>query len=522
MANTTAMRLFLIFTAIALAALVVPVGVAADGDLTPAQITDCVQRGLVPSAAGLEFDDPVYIDPDRAGGEPVIIAAEDGSLIASSHAGTTHAYKNPNALAGVDDFAVGYFNQTLNWRSVDGGRTWDYVGLAGTNTGPHSATSTGFSDPGLAIDDAGTIYNVEIDLANVAVFSSNDDGQSWLMANPNVAPGDRPWMTGGSAGEAFLYIRTGPQLWRTTDSGVTWLPQNIAQFDVYSQIYRDPTNLESGLIGTTEDGGPNTRVAFSDDEGVTWTNSDRAPDFRNNGDQIFAPFDADKTTDPSNGHYGNVYVANGNGYSGGNDRVADGFIQYNVVDRSTGAPQWLFEESQEVPVPEGDVLWTWLVAGENGRVSLAWYQTLMDPDTGDVDNTTFYLYVAQTLNGEGTWVDCDGDGEDDFVPPQWEVVNASGRPIGEGAVCLSGTTCNANTNFENGDRRLGDFFQINYDRDGRLVIASGDTMLRSATGGPKPVSNPIFIGQSAGEPMLETPLPVRDTRCLMDLDPLCS
>jgi hypothetical protein len=507
-------RMPLLIAVVALVAGLVPGAVGAD----PVFGVDCLRANGLPTAEGLAFDAPVYVDPDRAGGEPVIIAAEDGSLLVSAHAGTTHAYKDPAALAGVDDFAVGYTNQTLNWRSTDGGRSWDYVGIAGLNAGPHSATSTGFSDPGFAMDDGGRIYNVEIDLANVAVFSSDDDGQSWAMANPNVAPGDRPWVTGGSADEAFLFIRTGPQLWRSTDAGITWLPQAIAGgFDIYSQIYRDPLDLEAGLVGVTADGGPETRIGFSDDEGVTWTYTPPMSFFQPNGDQIFAPFDVDEGSDPV--HRGTVYVANGRGYTGASDRTADGLIQYNAYDRATG--EFLWEEAQVVPTPPGDVLWTWLVAGEDGRVALAWYQTLVDPATGEVDNTRFHLYVAQTLNGRGTEVDCDGDGDLDEVMPQWTVVNASGRPIAEGAVCLMGTTCNANPDFRAGDRRLGDFFQIAHDRDGRLVIASGDTMLRSATGGPKPVSNPIFIGQSGGEPLLTAPLPVRETRCLMDLDLLC-
>ena len=132
------LRLVLLALTAALLGSVLPVAVAGGDDVA------CVD--LVPEPLG--FADRVVIDPDRAGGEPVAVVGHDGSLNVSAHAGTTHLYKNPDALGGVDDFAVGYTNQVLNWRSVDGGRTWDYIGLAGLNAGPHSATSTGFSDPG--------------------------------------------------------------------------------------------------------------------------------------------------------------------------------------------------------------------------------------------------------------------------------------------------------------------------------------------------------------------------------------
>lgn len=451
----------------------------------------------------LRFDEPVYVDANRAGGEPVIIAAEDGSLNMSAHAGTTHAYKDPAALGGVGDFAVGYYNQTLNWRSVDGGKTWSYIGTAGLHEGPHSVLSTGFSDPGYAMDDHGTLYNVEIDLANVAVFASNDDGQSWNVANPEITAGDRPWVVGGDdEGEAFLYVRTPTQLWRTTTGGVAWAPVKLTGLDIYGQLFRDPLNPD-GLIGP-RDGSSSQGFGISPDDGVTWTYVD-GPDFGPAGDQIFAPMDVDKAD-------GTIYMAQGNGYRDAGDTTPDGVMEFNYFDRDTN--EWGLEEPQRLPIPAGDVLWTWLVAGDNGRVALAWYQNTPEAPK------EFSIYVAQTLNAKGTHVDCDGDGTTEYVPPQWEIVNASGRPIHVGEVCLGGTGCNASTDFAAGDRRLGDFFQINYDRKGRLVIASGDTMLRSLTGGPKPVANPIFIGQSHGAKMLTEPLPVRKTRCLANL-PIC-
>ncbi|MDQ3879448.1 MAG: hypothetical protein M3290_14050, partial [Actinomycetota bacterium] len=156
--------------------------------------------------APLHFKKPVFIDKTRAGGEPVSQVAEAGSIIVSAHAGTTHIYKDPNAAPGAGDFAVGYSNETLNWRSDDDGKTWKYVGVAGQSAGPHSATSTGFSDPDLTMDAGGKIYNTEIDLANVSVFASPDDGQSWPTATPEAGSGDRPWLTGAGKDEVYLYI----------------------------------------------------------------------------------------------------------------------------------------------------------------------------------------------------------------------------------------------------------------------------------------------------------------------------
>ncbi|HJP65333.1 MAG TPA: hypothetical protein VKA30_03400, partial [Actinomycetota bacterium] len=170
--------------------------------------------------ARVRFASPVYIDQNRAGGEPVSVVAHDGSIIVSTHAGTTHIYKNPMALPGVGDFAVGYSNQTLNWRSADGGRTWSYVGTFGNPVGgPHTLTSSGFSDPDLTIDAGGRIYNTEINLVNDSVFSSDDDGQSFGRADILANTGDRPWLTGKDADEVFL-INSGPlKLWRSTDGG---------------------------------------------------------------------------------------------------------------------------------------------------------------------------------------------------------------------------------------------------------------------------------------------------------------
>ncbi|MDQ4025821.1 MAG: hypothetical protein M3217_10095 [Actinomycetota bacterium] len=446
--------------------------------------------------APLKFGKPVFIDKSRAGGEPVSIVAEDGSIIVSAHAGTTHVYKDPQALPGAGDFAGSYYNQTLNWRSTDGGKTWTYIGLAGAPAGPHSATSTGFSDPDLTMDAGGKIYNVEINLANVAVFASPDDGQSWPTANPVAASGDRPWVTGQEEDEVFLYVNLPKSLWRSTDGGLTFsLVGTEGEIGPDSKMISDPLNPKTGLLGPIDEGG----VSISKDDGKTWETY-AAP--LGDSTQFFGAIAADRK--------GWVYAANAGGYDGSNDTTPNGSVTFNYFNRQT--EKWA-SQPIEVPIPNGDALWPWIIAGDDGRVAITWYQSL----AGKPDQ--FRPFVAYTTNGHGSYVKC-SDGKTHFVPPQFEVADATGRPIHVGKICLSGTACNANPNFEGGDRRLGDFFTVNFDHRGNLFIVSGDTTLPSPTGGPKPVANPIFVKQTSGDKMLVKPDKVRKTRCLFPL-PTC-
>ncbi|HEX9824852.1 MAG TPA: hypothetical protein VGB51_10745, partial [Actinomycetota bacterium] len=430
-------------------------------------------------APEVAFDEPIYIDTQRAGGEPVSVVAHDGSISVSAHAGTTHIYKNPQAAPGARDFAAGYFNQTLNWRSTDDGLTFDYIGIAGQREGPHSLTSTGFSDPDFAIDQDGNIYNVEIDLANVAVFKSPDDGQSYPIANPEAFSGDRPWVAALEPDEVFLYVNLPRNMLRSTNGGITW--ELLPSPSIVSKPVPDPLNPNDGLIGPTGIGG----FAISDDDAQSWEDFDFGSMGPNEG---FSEIAVDQA--------GNVYQAAAAGYTGGNDTTPNGKVTYGYYERATGSRN---EAQIALPIPEGDALWPWTIAGDGGRVAITWLQTFKGAPR------KFYVFAAVTHNGTGTTVEC-SDGSSRFVPPQFTVVNASGRYIHDGAICLSGTACNANTSFENGDRRLGDFHTINFDKDGDLFVVVTDTLLRNPLGGPKPVGNPVIVRQTSGDRMLATPM----------------
>jgi hypothetical protein len=446
----------------------------------------------------LSFGKRVYIDRNRAGGEPVSIVAKDGSISVSAHAGTTHIYKDPNALPGAADFAVGYSNQTLNWRSTDNGKTWKYVGFAGSDTGPHTAASSGFSDPDYAIDASGRIYNTEINLANVAVFSSGDDGQTYNRGNPEVTSGDRPWLTGGHENEVYLYVNTLQQIFRSGDGGITWTlqSQNNSQ-GPNAKMYIDSANPRTGLIGPHLDQG----VSISPDQGKTW----KAYDGANLGKNVdfFGAAAIDKA--------GNMYRAAAGGYKGSSDTKADGEVTFNYFNRKTKT--WA-EEAVTLPTGGGDMLWPWIVAGDDGRVAVTWLQSKPGKPT------EFYAYVAMTLNGHGTTVTC-ANGTKKFIKPQWSVANASKTPVHRGPICLSGTACNASPSFPEGDRRLGDFLTVNYDKDGRLFLAGGDTTLPNPLGGPKPVGNPIFIAATSGGKLTKRPMSTHAPREPCTTNPLC-
>ena len=464
-------------------------------------------------APDVTFGEPVFIDRNRAGGEPVSVVAQDGSINVSAHAGTTHIYKNPDALPGARDFLWGYTNQTLNWRSTDGGETWTYTGLAGTSEGPHSLLSTGFSDPDYAMDQAGNLYNVEIDLANDAVYKSTDDGQSWPIATPLAAPGDRPWIAALEPNEVFLYVNSLPKsMQRTTDPNLlVWerLPEPV----ITSKPVPDPLNPDDGLIGPVDLG----EFAISGDDANTWKTFRFGPEGDEGGrnilgkaTQFFGVVAVDKA--------GNVYQAAAGGYTGSDDTEADGEVTFTYYERATGRTN---QQRINVPMPEGDALWPWIIAGDDGRVAVVWYQNLK----GHPDE--FYIFAAVTHNAYGK-VECK-NGSVKFEPPKWTVSNVSGRPVHLGKICLSGTTCNADPDFESGDRRLGDFFTVNFDLNGDLIIASGDTTLPGSLTsfvpgeegaeeeegeGKKPVGNPIFIRQTGGDRMLEEPIEPRETRPL--------
>jgi len=163
-----------------------------------------------------------YVDNALAGGEPFVIYSHAGSdLVYAAHEGTTHLDKNgvPTADSACDvlpppkvpptGFACSYTNHINQWFSTDGGVTWTLVSATNNPLAGTTAASTGFSDPSLTEDappatsGPQNVYDTGIDLANDALYASNDGGKTW-NGTPDCVQGDRPWLAGGQNGEVFL------------------------------------------------------------------------------------------------------------------------------------------------------------------------------------------------------------------------------------------------------------------------------------------------------------------------------
>jgi hypothetical protein len=128
------------------------------------------------------------------------------------------------------------------------------------------------------------------------------------------------------------------------------------------------------------------------------------------------------------------------------------------------------------------VMWPWITAGDRGKVSVVWYQTdkVVDPDC---QASKVSVREAQVF------------GADSPATASITTVDPVGRPIHDGTVCQGGTTCVATGQ----DRRLGDFLTNATDERGCVMIGTGDTTQPDPlTGGPRPISLPLFIHQNLG------------------------
>jgi hypothetical protein len=432
----------------------------------------------------LTFTVPSYVDMARAGGEPSVQSLADGTLLYAAHAGTTHFY---TPAAGDEDstaFAENYRGQVYAWVSDDGGVSWQFVDRT---LPPDNQAGSGFSDPDFAVDAAGNVYLSEINLVNVALSKSTDNGHSYELQNIGAMTiTDRQWSTAGPEDVVFMVGNadeggtfpsdpvgnSGHIVIRSTDGGQT-----------FSEVVEDPGGLGdlkfddgSGTMYEPHYAGgalqvaafrnalhPDHQVALSPEIGYVALGVDLA--------SHWPAIDVDAR--------GNVYIVWDE--NGAGARAAGVWYSYSTDGARTWAP------ATRVDPDDRTDLWPWIAVGEKGRVAIAWFgnDNLLpenDPEQAG-PNDPWNVYVAQSLNGLG----CRASSS-----PGFRVTRATPEPFHTGTVCTGGTICQA----ELIDRRLGDYFVIDIHVDGSLVAAYSDTRQGGA------VALPAFFRQTGGASFL--------------------
>lgn len=435
--------------------------------------------------APLTWEQPKYVDENRAGGEPLVQTHPSGRLMYSSHAGTTHFYSPEAAATGSTAFVENYEGQTYIWTSDDNGVTWDFRDrdglLAGTG---NNLPASGFSDPEFSIDSEGGVYFSEINLANVAVSSSTDKGSTWALQNFfGAVLTDRQWMEADRPGELYFVANalgggtgtplspgTGHFISKSTDGGATFTT-NIPNPGGIGDLRVDKRN---GTVYEVHYTGGNLSVAaFRNARSGDLTKTD--DNIVAEGVRLISSFAA-IDLDPS----GNVYITWDD--LGGDEREAGIYYAYSTDAGKT------WSQAYQVDDGSGTAIWPWIGVGDDGRVGIAWLQA----DTRLPNNN------GETV-GEHGWrvvgaVTTSGLGCADSRTPVFSRSVATQDPVHRGTICQSGTICQATVT----DRRLGDYISLDVDNTGRMYVGYSDTRVDGA------VSLPGFVRQ-AGGPSLVAP-----------------
>jgi len=470
----------------------------------------------VPATAGADsgtagFRPPIYVDNQLAGSEGFVMQAPATTpsggagtprLIYVTHEGTTLFYRTgaSQSPTGVSDFGSTYRNQVNLWTSSDDGTTWqraDFakVGPAGSGFFTNPAENTGFSDPDITTDGDGNVYITGIDLVNDALVSSPDGGVTWPTGTAQCREGDRPWLAGGPGHTVFLANdpEEGPwQVVRSSDGGAscskTYLDREPGNATGYGKIVYDETTdtlWDAAITGTTVGAISYAGASAAFDHAAaattptsigTFTYHQITPPGQTTSFNTFWKAQLAESSEAPPAQR-TLYVVWSTQQSPTNH-------VYLASSNDNGA-HWV---TTTVASPTGTAYSPWVTAGTDGRAAVAWeeYANPVSSPSGAPADDKMYVKLAMISGGN-----TDQPTVDQVVEP----MGAHGA-VHQGPICTNGTTCVASPT---GDRRLGEFFTMNPDRDGCVMMAVGDTMMKDPlTGGELPTARGLYTVQDRG------------------------
>ena len=134
----------------------------------------------------------------------------------------------------------------------------------------------------------------------------------------------------------------------------------------------------------------------------------------------------------------------------------------------------------------------WIVGGSDGRVDIAWYHTneLSEKGTCASGSGTCTLYGASSFKNAEWTVQMGQALNAHSASPGYTIANVSESSVKHGQICTAGIGCATG-----GDRSLGDYLQVNIDKQGAAVVSYVfDTSANTAAGedtGPEVISRQL-------------------------------
>ena len=479
------------------------------GSLALAPTGPASGAGLLPT-----FDTPVISGIQGYGFEASLTLAPDGTVYTSV----------PNSLSSLTSFL---------WRSLDSGRTFKWVPAAAPYNGKLT-TCVGGGDTEIATDSTGSLYFIDLTLANFSVGRSDNKGTTITGDCAAVLSTvvDRQWyaVRGDPKAGGSLYLASNEVAQGIPDPAC--LENN--KLVMYRSPASDAAGATAGLVFA-----PAESISAACAEGIMGNNVISPKTGR-----IFIPHDDNSfnsilvarcedvpfTTKASGlscvdlpvtefpnaktaglfptmaiDNAGTLYVVWQQAPVTGaydeatdtDDRIVTGDTLLYISTSTDEGDTWSTPKVIPTPGLHHNV-YTWTVAGDAGRMGLAWYGTTStsEPGTAPNGNTqlpeevsgpdtvagVWNLYYSVTLDGGETW----------STP-----VVASDHHVRRGPLF----TFIGGGNQGGGRRALGDFINLRMGPKGEALISYGDGTNIIGDIGP----HAMFTRQNGGPSLLAAP-----------------
>ena len=514
-------RAFAAFTLCCLGALLAMVSFAASPPTPPHPAPLTFGHPIISGIGGVGFEQGLRVDPSNA-----------NRLYTSA----------PGSLSSDTSWI---------WHSLDGGKTFKWVVDATAFEGK-ATTCFGGGDTETGVDSAGHLYFADLTLANFSTSRSDDHGASFICSNTGVpdAVVDRQWYAfdgdptnGGSIyltndefaqapamcgsptnfGQNILVMYRSPVPGGAAAAGIEFGPANKVS---------NPLGCDEGIMGNNEVspvattlGQPNGSGGFvtlptpvkhvfviHDDALLNRILIGRCfpvafgPPIPNVSDPsglncVDLPVADLGSTNKTGANFptmaidkaGNLYAVWSQAPINDSGQViGDTVLKYSFsTDQGNtwAAPIQIQTSGSPVGTLHNNVF-AWAVAGDDGRVDIAWYGTpgvAPNPSNGpdSCDGCDWSLWMVQTLNGHAA------------TPTFTAPILASEHFIHRG-------TMNTLIGGQNGDRTLGDFLQLRMGANGEAEISYADSNNIDEPSAP----HGMFVRQNGGNGLLAASSPV--------------